>query len=62
MCVCVCVCFVYVYVFFTFQTNDPSKIMTGAEETLRSHLLTFAAEQARKEDRVINLEKEPLYK
>ena len=31
------------------------KIKTGPEETLMSHLLVFAAERARKENRVVNL-------
>ncbi|XP_023931025.1 uncharacterized protein LOC106162818 isoform X1 [Lingula anatina] len=34
-------------------TNDPSKILTGSEETLLSHKLVFAAEKARKENRVV---------
>ncbi|XP_058017084.1 putative oxidoreductase YteT isoform X2 [Ahaetulla prasina] len=36
--------------------NDPSRIPTSAEETLRSHLLVFAAEKARRENRVVVLE------
>jgi len=35
--------------------NDPSKILSGAEETLESHLMVFAAERARKENCVVNL-------
>lgn len=37
-------------------TNDPSKIMTGPDETLYSHMLVFAAEKARKENRVITMQ------
>ncbi|XP_053136550.1 uncharacterized oxidoreductase YjhC-like isoform X2 [Hemicordylus capensis] len=36
--------------------NDPSLILSGAEETLNSHLLVFAAERSRKENRVVHLE------
>ncbi|XP_060550182.1 uncharacterized protein LOC117659688 isoform X1 [Pantherophis guttatus] len=36
--------------------NDPSRIPTSAEETLRSHLLVFAAEKARRENRVVVIE------
>ncbi|XP_063173536.1 uncharacterized oxidoreductase YjhC-like [Candoia aspera] len=36
--------------------NDPSRIPTSPEETLRSHLLVFAAEQARRENRVVVVE------
>ncbi len=35
--------------------NDPSKVLSGPEETLESHLMTFAAEKARKEGKVIEL-------
>ena len=35
--------------------NDQSLILSGPEETLESHLMVFAAEQARRENRVINL-------
>ncbi|XP_048732868.2 putative oxidoreductase YteT isoform X5 [Ostrea edulis] len=35
--------------------KDFSKIQTGAEETLASHLVTFAAEKARKENRVVTI-------
>ncbi|XP_077866431.1 uncharacterized protein LOC144354647 [Saccoglossus kowalevskii] len=37
------------------STNDTSKICTGVQEILASHLLVFAAEKARKENRVITL-------
>ncbi|XP_064598725.1 putative oxidoreductase YteT [Liolophura sinensis] len=37
------------------QTGDSSLLSTGPEESLRSHLLVFAAEKARKENRVISL-------
>ncbi len=35
--------------------NDPQHILSGPEETLASHLMVFAAEQARREGRVITL-------
>lgn len=35
--------------------NDPARILSGADETLRSHLLTFAAERSRRENRVLKL-------
>ena len=35
--------------------NDPGKILTGADETLESHLMVFAAEKARRERRVVDL-------
>ncbi|MFW9891960.1 MAG: Gfo/Idh/MocA family protein [Candidatus Thorarchaeota archaeon] len=35
--------------------NDPSKILSGPDETLESHLMTFAAERSRKEGKVISL-------
>lgn len=35
--------------------NDSSKILSGPEETLESHLMTFAAEKARKEGKVVEL-------
>ncbi|CAH1800841.1 unnamed protein product [Owenia fusiformis] len=38
------------------QTGDRSKILSGPDETLSSHLLVFAAELARKENRVVNLD------
>ncbi len=37
-------------------TQDPAHILTGADETLASHLLVFAAEQARREGRVVSAE------
>jgi predicted dehydrogenase len=36
-------------------TGDASKILSGAEETLASHLAVFAAEKARREGRVVKL-------
>ena len=41
-----------------FQNNDPSKVMTGPEESLQSHLLCFLAERARKENRVVSVKDE----
>ncbi|MFW9908239.1 MAG: Gfo/Idh/MocA family protein [Candidatus Thorarchaeota archaeon] len=35
--------------------NDPSKILSGPEETLETHLMTFAAERSRKERKIIDL-------
>jgi predicted dehydrogenase len=35
--------------------NDPSGLLSGPDETLESHLIVFAAEQARRENRVIDL-------
>lgn len=35
--------------------NDPRHILSGPDETLESHLIVFAAEQARKENRVVML-------
>jgi len=37
------------------QTGDVGRILTGPEESLRSHLLCFAAEKSRTEHRVIDL-------
>ncbi len=38
------------------QSNDESKLLSGPEETLESHLMVFAAEQARLEQRVIKMD------
>jgi predicted dehydrogenase len=37
-------------------TNDPSHILSGPQETLETHLMVFAAERARRENRVITLD------
>jgi predicted dehydrogenase len=34
--------------------NDPSKILSGPEETLETHLMTFAAERSRRERKTID--------
>lgn len=36
-------------------TNDSSGLLSGPDETLESHLMVFAAEQARKEGRVVRM-------
>ena len=38
------------------STGDPSAILSGPAETLESHLLVFAAEEARRRDRVVRLD------
>lgn len=38
--------------------RDQGKILSGPRETLESHLMVFAAEKARKENRVVNLVEE----
>ena len=35
--------------------NDPSLILSGPEETLETHLMTFAAERSRKEGKIVSL-------
>ncbi|RLO03864.1 hypothetical protein DYB28_002454, partial [Aphanomyces astaci] len=37
------------------RTNNPEVLMTGAAESLKSHLMVFAAEEARLKDTVISL-------
>jgi len=37
-------------------TGDTSRILSGAEETLETHLTVFAAEQARREGRVVRVD------
>lgn len=37
-------------------TNDPSLLLSGPDETLESHLMVFAAEEARQENVVVDLE------
>ncbi|XP_071479854.1 putative oxidoreductase YteT [Diadema antillarum] len=36
--------------------DDPSMILTSPDDTLASHLLTFAAERARRQNRVVSME------
>ncbi|EGG16566.1 putative oxidoreductase [Cavenderia fasciculata] len=38
---------------YAVATNDPSQILSSADDTLQSHLLVFNAEQSRKEERVV---------
>lgn len=45
----------------TLHNPGDAKIKTGPEETLLSHLLVFAAERARKENRVVNLKDDGRY-
>lgn len=40
------------------MSNDQSMILSGPDDTLASHLLVFAAEKARKENIVVNLNKD----
>lgn len=41
---------------FLIQNNDPGNIVTGPNETLYSHMLVFAAEKARKENKVVMMQ------
>ncbi|XP_078679376.1 putative oxidoreductase YteT isoform X1 [Branchiostoma floridae x Branchiostoma belcheri] len=43
------------------ETGDRSCVLTGPQETLQSHLLVFAAEQARLQDRVITINHDGSY-
>ena len=36
-------------------SGDPSKVLSGAEESLETHLMVFAAEEARHEGRVVDV-------
>jgi hypothetical protein len=36
-------------------TSDPTRILSGPEESLETHLMVFAAETARREHRVVDL-------
>jgi hypothetical protein len=36
--------------------NDPSLILSGPQESLESHLMVFAAEKARRENRVVDVQ------
>lgn len=35
--------------------DDPGRVLTGPQETLDSHLMVFAAERSRRENRIVNL-------
>jgi predicted dehydrogenase len=37
------------------QTNDPTKIVTGTDESLKTHAATFAAEKSRREKRIVSM-------
>ena len=37
------------------RANDPARILSGPDESLETHLAVFAAEQARREGRVVNV-------
>lgn len=41
-------------------TGDQSKVLSGPDETLESHLMVFLSEKARRESRVVSLNKELL--
>ncbi|XP_066283752.1 putative oxidoreductase YteT isoform X2 [Branchiostoma lanceolatum] len=43
------------------QSGDSSAVLTGPQDTLQSHLLVFAAEQARLQDRVITIRPDGSY-
>jgi hypothetical protein len=36
--------------------NNPEHILSGASQTLESHLMVFAAEKARKQNRVMSVD------
>ena len=36
-------------------TNDPDKILSGPQESLETHLMVFAAEEAQHESRVVEV-------
>ena len=39
-----------------FQTGNKDLVLTGADDTLESHVLVFAAEKARKENCVVHIQ------
>ena len=47
--------FIEALIWAVMQTGDASYILTGPEESLRSHILCFAAEKSRIEQRVVDL-------
>ena len=38
------------------RTSDPARVLSGPEESLETHLMVFAAERARREHRVVDLD------
>lgn len=38
----------------TFSTSDPRGLLSGPDTTLESHLIVFAAEQARREHQAVD--------
>jgi len=39
----------------SLQKRDYSEVLTGPDDTLASHVLVFAAEKARKENKVVTI-------
>jgi len=37
------------------QSGDQTKVLSGPEESLETHLMVFAAERARKEGKVVDV-------
>jgi len=40
---------------YTVATGDTSRILSGAQETLETHLTVFAAEQSRREGKMVEV-------
>lgn len=47
--------------YFVFQNPDKNAVETGPDATLASHVVCFAAERARKENRVLIRNEEGLF-